>query len=246
MYFKAWFASDIHLISDKDPPAGVFIDFVNSLGRTRPATHLVLLGDIFDFWLGSYSYYAKFKYSRVIQSLLSLKERKIELIYFEGNHDIHIREFFRRRGVICYYEDQILLFGRRKFYLTHGDFINPEEVTYHKYIRWVRGPWAKWIIRILPPYIWWFIGRYLSQKSREKHKSNPYIGEKLKDLFLNYVQLKFKDNKFDFLVSGHIHQRIEWHESKDFRAKKAFNLGSWAEEPKVLFIDDQGYFWDFL
>ncbi|RME15407.1 MAG: hypothetical protein D6797_06660, partial [Bdellovibrio sp.] len=53
----AYFLSDLHLTN---PDAGLYqscLKFLSSLGTQREVTHLFLLGDIFDLWVGKYSYF---------------------------------------------------------------------------------------------------------------------------------------------------------------------------------------------
>lgn len=86
---KAYFISDLH-IKHEDKTKGLkLMEFLKNL--PKDTTHLVLLGDIFDLWIGSHEYFIK-KFSKIIAELKTISDRGVEIHYFEGNHDIHLKK----------------------------------------------------------------------------------------------------------------------------------------------------------
>jgi len=66
-----WLVSDIHLTPQVGPRGVIFLNFLKSLGVTRMATHLVLLGDIFDLWLGDFEEYQTI-YFEYVQEIINV------------------------------------------------------------------------------------------------------------------------------------------------------------------------------
>jgi UDP-2,3-diacylglucosamine hydrolase len=241
-----WFLSDLHIISNEDPKSKILSSFLESLGRNRPATHLFLLGDIFDLWVGSSSFFAD-QYSDVVRSLIKLPKRGIEVIYLEGNHDVHIKSFWSQFGVTVTNQDLRFSFNGLQLHLSHGDFINPKEVNYHQYIRWVRSSQGFILANLLPGKVWWKIGQYASRKSRRhSSKSRPGLKEQLEKDFIEFSKIQHQNAPFDLLIAGHIHCPIDLEFNGGVRPFRAINLGSWYDEPRALCLNEKGTYWDML
>ena len=90
----AWFVSDIHIDSMQDPKARDFLAFLNSLTNERPASHLFLVGDIFDLWVGPHEHFA-LRFQPIVDRIRELVKQGVEVHYFEGNHDLHLRRFWQ-------------------------------------------------------------------------------------------------------------------------------------------------------
>ena len=84
---RAYFISDLHIVSPQDPRTALFIRFLRDVADDGDASHLFLLGDIFDMWLADHAYFVD-RYRAVIDEIVRLKTRGIEIHYFEGNHDL--------------------------------------------------------------------------------------------------------------------------------------------------------------
>ncbi|MDW8190490.1 MAG: UDP-2,3-diacylglucosamine diphosphatase [Pseudobdellovibrionaceae bacterium] len=242
----AWFVSDCHLLAqgEDDRRQKLFLGFLRQLGTAkRPATHLFLLGDIFDMWVGSSLYFYRI-YSCYVDVLAELYARGIHIVYLEGNHDIHVADFWRKRGVEVSQNDRCWMINGKKVYITHGDFINAAETGYHKYIRFVRSPLAKKIIDFFPGYFWFYLGRLLSKRSRrssmQKYLENRQM---LPQIFQAYAKELYQKEKYDFLISGHIHV---WLRTEITPGVWAFNLGSWLDEPGAFCLKESGFYWESL
>ena len=114
---KCIVVSDVHLgteLSDRDR----FIDFIDDLGSD--VDHLVLLGDILDFWRRD-PVGVLLENINVIQKLLSL-EPTINVSYVLGNHDFHLIRFpmsyFGSMFDLNY--DMSLRYGETTYRFIHG------------------------------------------------------------------------------------------------------------------------------
>ncbi len=57
MVLNAYFVSDLHIGSPSDSRARLFLEFLKNLGGGEDASHLFLMGDIFDLWVAAHSYF---------------------------------------------------------------------------------------------------------------------------------------------------------------------------------------------
>lgn len=137
----AWFVSDIHLKSVEERNGKILLRFLRSLLAQEPAqTHLFLLGDIFDLWVGGHQYFAK-KFQPLIEVLSELKKAGTKITFVEGNHDVHIEGFFRDKlGIEVFVEAQYYEIDGVTVRVEHGDLINLEDLTYLKYRSFIRSP----------------------------------------------------------------------------------------------------------
>lgn len=240
--FQAWFVSDLHIKSDQDAKAIKFINWIESLGAETPATHLFLLGDIFDYWLGAKAEYQSY-YPRIIGALSQLVERGVSVMYLEGNHDIHIKDFWQAKNISVYQADQMIKLTNIIIYVSHGDFINGRDLSYHRYIRWARGRWGRRLINCFSVKQWQSLGRWVSERSRRRSSFRAQKDQlQIKTDFMDFAYTCYHKNKFDYIVAGHIHQRI--HQTLEPYRAQAINLGCWSEQGyPVLRINQQGLTW---
>ncbi|MBN2644004.1 MAG: UDP-2,3-diacylglucosamine diphosphatase [Desulfuromonadaceae bacterium] len=163
---KDLFLADAHL---KDPAAPAYrhlLDFLDEQhGQLRT---LVLLGDIFEFWVG-YRSCVFSAYLPVLQRLQRLHEQGTRLVVVEGNHDFHLGPFFRDslQATIIPNRGRLELDGCA-IHLEHGDLINADQ-GYLWLRRFFRSRLARGLIRILPPDVTWHIGEVLGNGSRRRH-----------------------------------------------------------------------------
>lgn len=241
----AWFVSDVHIRDIRDPKYQILVQFIESLNTKRSATHLFLLGDIFDLWIGSGPFFSQ-RYANFVKAIDQALVRGVKVYYLEGNHDIQVTSFWRNRGVLCFQNEQVLEISKKKLFIAHGDFINPNEPGYHRYIRWVRSSKGRALSNLLPGQVWYRIGNFLSNQSRKKSSMNS-VGneEQIKKHFIKYCQLKWNQTQFDICVMGHIHIQIK-EVLPVTNSAQIINLGTWLSEPRVLCLSSQGLTWENL
>jgi UDP-2,3-diacylglucosamine hydrolase len=238
---KAWFVSDIHIKQADDESALLFRKFLYSLGRSRDATHLFLVGDIFDLWVGGSDYF--FSKFRVLADEISyLKDRNIEVHYFEGNHDVHIDQFWKNKGVKVWTGSKLFKLGDWKVVVEHGDFINPNDKVYLRYLEIIRKSPIRFLALNLPGFFWDQIGSYASKKSRKISSKKREVNQDfLRELLRNFAKEKSKKYDFDYIITGHIHVKDEYLFNKaSGRKVHSVNLGSWLQQPVAYCLDDFG------
>jgi len=242
---KVWLLSDLHLKTVNERNGNILLRFLHSLARgEREATHLVMLGDIFDFWVGDHGFYTK-QFQPYIDAVLAVQKAGIKVIYFEGNHDVHVKKFWDSVGIETHVEDEYFQFGKLNVRLSHGDLINPNDHKYLKYREFIRRPLLEKLAHILPARELTMIGKVASRKSRKRSSHyRRHNEDQLIELIRTYAEKCFREKPFDILFTGHMHVRDDWVGNIDGRAFRSVNLGSWFDVPQVFWLTETASDWE--
>ena len=234
---KLVFISDIHLNSGHEPKARALISFLETL-KTDGVTDLFLVGDIFDLWLSHHQYFI-LRYGPVVRAIKKVcEEDKIQVHYFEGNHDLYLKNYWSSFKRLRVYEDShCFQFGDQVIRVEHGDMMNPDDRGY-LFLRWfLRTPALKWLGRSLPGATVGWIGDKASHKSREYTSTAKKIEKsETVELIRKYSERAFEETPYDLMVTGHVHTRDDYQVQQDheFRKGRSVNLGTWLDIPYVF------------
>lgn len=177
-----------------------FLDYIE---KNQPP-QLILLGDIFNLLIGGIKNSVK-ENENIIKRLDELA-LKIEIIYFEGNHDFNLNKIFKNIKII---KNQPILinFNGKNIAISHGDiFLPPITQIALRFLR------LKSIIFILNLLNTIFLNKiYIKICDKQKTKQ---IYKKLKNFktIVNlrtdkYIQFfKKQSNTIDYIIEGHFHQ----------------------------------------
>ena len=235
----AYFVSDIHITAADSPRGRLFLKFLRGLSAGSGTSHLVLLGDIFDLWVADHDYFVN-AYGEIIEELRRLREEGVEIRYFEGNHDLHLRYYWADRlGLIVHPDPAYVDIGDMTVRLEHGDQMDPDDKGY-LFLRWfLRTPPIRWLVCHLPGSVVAGIGDRASAKSRDYTSNTKSISaDAAVGKIRAHAEKVYAEKPFDLLISGHVHVRDDWQsETADFRS---VNLGSWFDAPCYFKIDADG------
>ena len=228
LVFNAYFVSDVHLDSEADSRGHCFLQFLKELEKEKLVTHLFMVGDIFDLWVGDHGYF-KQRYSNIISALVSLKKRGLEIHYFEGNHDLYLSKFWQDElGFIIHEGPEFFQLGPYRVRVEHGDQMDPDDRGY-LFLRWfLRSPPVRFLSLSLPGKVLKWLGERASQQSRKYTSEVKTISkeESLSKLHI-YAEKIFSSDPIDFFISGHIHIRSD----KMIGKTRVLNLGTWLDRP---------------
>lgn len=211
---------------------------MHSLLKSREKVHLFLVGDIFDLWVGDHQYFQD-EFIGIVETLRQLRfEKGFEIYYFEGNHDLHLQEFWQNQMKFNVYTTlQRFEIDGLKLVVEHGDEINREDRGY-LFLRWLlRSKLMTWAAYRLPSSWIKKIGRESAKASRSytsevKTLSQEVLIEKLHA----HARQLYREKEFDFHIHGHVHLRDEFFlESK----AQSINLGTWLDQPGFLEIETE-------
>lgn len=197
---RAIFLADAHLCEPSDPNYQAMLAFLeDQCGKTDM---LVLLGDIFEFWIGKASVVEA--YVPVIDALERMHQQGTKLVYVEGNHDFHLGPVFTDR-LACQVLPEggsIELDGKRVF-LAHGDLANPADKSYRRLRTFLRSGLIRTMLRLAPNSLTMAIaarGSYNSRKSAGERRSRWPAREILRP----YAETILAQG-YQALVTGHYH-----------------------------------------
>lgn len=238
---QAWFISDIHIKDINERSSVVLLRFLHSLiNKERPGTHLIFLGDIFDLWVSDSPVFIR-KYQPLVDAIVTLQRMGVKIIYFEGNHDIHVKHFWQDQLQIPTFDDvQIMKIGPYKIRMEHGDFINPAEVNYLRLRAFLRSR----VMEKLAPYIAGHalesLGNFASRMSRKRSSAQRERNfENLRSMIRSYAEKVANETDFDLILTGHMHVQDDYSFVSGQGEKcRSINLGSWFDGPKALSISD--------
>ncbi len=229
---RAIFLADAHLCKPADTNYRTLLTF---LEEQRGKTDLlVLLGDIFEFWIGKATVVAD--YVPLIDCLERLHHQGTRLVYVEGNHDFHLGPVFTRR-LNC----QVLPDGGcieldgRKIFLAHGDLANPDDIGYRSLRKLLRSRLLQSLIRIAPNTLTMAIANRGSFESR-KNSAERYRRWPARKILQPYVQAILAEG-YQAVVTGHYHQ--PFHEKQGDGEHIA--LGDWITQYSYAVYEDRTF-----
>ncbi|MEA3465807.1 MAG: UDP-2,3-diacylglucosamine diphosphatase [Thermodesulfobacteriota bacterium] len=218
---KDIFIADAHLTDPNDASYRHLIEFLSAQrGQIR---HLILLGDIFEFWVG-YRHCVFSAYLPLLQMLQQLHADGTQIVMVEGNHDFHMGPFFSDtlHSTIISDGDRLHL-DNTCVYLCHGDTLAATP-NYLRLRRFFRSAFARLLIRLLPADTTWKIAETLGNASRKHRQKQPQRNRTLpKQAISQQATLQF-DQGCDAFICGHFHQ--PWHQQQ--QNKHLLVVGNWG------------------
>tara|TARA_A100001011_G_scaffold114527_2_gene121175 strand:+ start:851 stop:1609 length:759 start_codon:yes stop_codon:yes gene_type:complete len=224
---KIYFASDNHLgLPNAEESRVREKHFVSWLDEAqKDAAAIYLLGDLFDFWF-EYKTVVPKGFVRVLGKIAEMSDLGIPIIFFAGNHDLWIRDYFQKElGVTVHHQPITLTVGASRFFIGHGDGLGPNDKGYKTMKKVFTSTFAKWIFRWLHPDWGVRLGQYLSQKSKliSGVEDVKFFGEE-NEWLVAYSKRKLQLEHYDYFVFGHRHLPLEINLSDK---SQYINLGDW-------------------
>ena len=217
--------SDLHIIDYGDEAHKFYNRFISFALSEKPDC-VMLLGDVFDFMVGSKAGFLKDRHW-FFDSINKLLNSGIEVYFFEGNHDFHLEKIFNKavnnNPQFHYLRDSLKLsISNKEFVFMHGDDLDLDKVAYKRWKTVYSSKTFKFIVNNIFPYrfIKW-LGHWASENSRHRSGSK-FDYEKFKDLYRSKVNNYFIANpKADILIAGHTHIKDKY----EFDQKLYVNSG---------------------
>lgn len=223
-----YFASDFHLGLSADLSSQAreekIVRWLDSI--SDDAEEIYLVGDIFDFWF-EYSHVIPKGYSRFLSAIRRLRDAGIPIIFFTGNHDMWMFDYFEKEYQIPVFREPIRRnYGGKDFLIGHGDGLGPGDHRYKLLKKIFANPFCQWLFGWLHPKIGMGIARFWSRKSRLANRDAEHFLGPQKEWLVQYSEEFIrKDPAPDYLIFGHRHLTIDYTLSNG--RSRYINLGEW-------------------
>ena len=221
--------SDIHL-GTYGCHAKELLSYLKSI---NPDT-VILNGDIIDVWQFSKRYWPK-SHMKIIKYIFGWISQGKEIYYITGNHDEIMRKFVDFEiGSFSIKNKVVLELGSKKAWFFHGDVF---DVTM-QHSKWLAklgavGYDTLILINRGVNFISKFLGKgkiSLSKKIKDSVKSAVKFINDFEDTAINIAI----DNKYDFVICGHIHKPAIKKVKNDKGTVTYLNSGDWIENLTAL------------
>lgn len=208
-------------------------ELLNYLKTIEPKV-LILNGDIIDIWQFNKRYFPK-AHMNVIKHITALLSNGTDVHYITGNHDEMLRKFKGfQLGNFKILNKLILTIDDKKAWIFHGDVF---DVTM-KHSKWLAklGGKSYDMLIILNTFINWIskLFGYGKLSLSKKIKNSVKSAVKFIDNFEETASDIAIDNKYDYVICGHIHQP-EIREISNLKGSTTYlNSGDWIENLTAL------------
>ena len=221
---------DVHLAQRRPDVSAAFLLWLDS--RRGEGGTLVLLGDLFDYWVGMPR-----KPSPVIVDVMArlkaLAAGGTRIVFQPGNRDF----LLTRLGDLPLeiWPDLVRTWwGNRRVLLTHGDLLCTADVSYQRWRRFIRSRGALSCIHAIPsPFLRALAGgmRRVSRRAVSA-KAMQTMG-----LDYNAAATWMERAQADVLVAGHVHTGVMHRLEDPERAKLIYVLKDWDPHGAVVVFD---------
>jgi UDP-2,3-diacylglucosamine hydrolase len=198
--------SDVHVKNPHDPADKLLCTFLKH-PLVRSSNYVALLGDIFDLMCGPHDEYLE-KFSHIFDLMHELSQTGVRVMFFEGNHDVHLEQLFKKRWpepkIKLSQTALVEMIEGKTYYFSHGDEHEIDNLSYQKYKKIILSPPLKFVANHLMPYkLLHFLGERASKLSRKKG-SREYVEDVVREKFRLGVKKTTKGD-FNFVLGGHSH-----------------------------------------
>ncbi len=224
---KAYFVSDVHLgapaLKNNKERELAFTDWLNSIKDS--ASHLFLMGDIFDFWF-EYKTVVPRGFVRTLGKIAEIADSGVEVHFFTGNHDVWVFDYLPNEIGMSLHRDEYKteLMGK-KFYLAHGDGLDPTDKGYLFLKKIFTSKTLQWMFARIHPNFSLSFGHRWSKHSRI---SKGIVGEGFRGIenegMFIFAESVLQNEPFDYFVFGHRHAMVD---SPIGENSRYINLGDW-------------------
>lgn len=196
--------ADSHL-SGPGGPAGPLIAQLEAL-PAQGCSRLVLLGDIFQAWIGTPRFETP-DITAVVAALRALRRQGLRIDYVEGN-----RDFFLKGSPYADAFDQVVLevafeAGGTRYLAVHGDGLNERDWQYRFWRRLSKSPPVRFAVSNIPRGL-----AHRMVRSTEQRLSQTNFKHKVRlpeEAIRGYAERRLAEGH-DVLLLGHFHEPRVW------------------------------------
>lgn len=227
----------VELIVISDTHLGTFgshaKELLHYLSSVKPRI-LVLNGDIIDIWQFQKSYFPK-AHLRVIRKIIGMASKGTKVYYITGNHDELLRKFSNTvMGNFSITDKLVLELDDKKAWIFHGDVFDVS-VQHSKWIAKLGGLGYDYLI-LLNRLVNWILNKFGKEPYSFSKKIKASVKKAVKHIsdFENTATELAIENKYDYVICGHIHEPKIMERSNRNGSTLYLNSGDWVENLTAL------------
>ncbi|MDR6969371.1 UDP-2,3-diacylglucosamine pyrophosphatase LpxH [Flavobacterium arsenatis] len=203
------------------------------LNSIKPKT-LVLNGDIIDIWQFRKSYFPK-SHLKVVKKLIDFASKGTKVYYITGNHDEMLRKFSdAHMGNFSVVDKLVLELDEKKAWIFHGDVFDAS-VQHSKWIAKLGG-WGYDYLILMNRFANWCLNKLGKDPYSFSKKIKASVKKAVKhisDFETTATDLAI-ENKYDYVVCGHIHEPKMIRKENKNGETMYLNSGDWIENLTAL------------
>jgi UDP-2,3-diacylglucosamine pyrophosphatase LpxH len=196
--------ADAHVGGPGGPVEPLLAQLVE-IAERRPE-RLVLLGDLFQVWVG-YPQYETAEIRRLLQAVGVVRATGVPVHYIEGNRDFFLADGAARAAFDSIGTERAFTTGGVRYLAVHGDGLNDRDRQYLAW-RWLsKSALSRAVIRRLPARA---VGRFVASTERKLTGTN--FKHKIRvpeEAIRRYGERRLAEGH-DVLLLGHFHQARTW------------------------------------
>lgn len=223
---KIYFASDFHLGAPNANSSlereKIIVEWLESI--EDKASHIFLLGDIFDFWF-EYKHTIPKGFRIFLSKISDLREKGIPIYFFTGNHDMWMFDYFPKEyDIPIFRKNQVLQIAGNKLLIGHGDGLGPGDYFYKFLKAFFANKICQFLFEWIHPNLGMGLAHFWSSRSRIANNKKQDTFHEEKEHLLIFCKEVLKEEHFDYFIFGHRHLPL------DIKLKKSryLNLGEWV------------------
>ena len=195
---------------------------------------LILNGDIVDIWQFRKSYFPK-SHLKVIKKIIDFAQKGTKVYYLTGNHDEMLRKFSDSNiGNFSILDKLVLELDSKKAWVFHGDVF---DASVH-YTKWIAklGSYGYDYLILMNRFVNWCLNKMGKEPYSFSKKIKASVKKAIK--FISDFEITATDlaieNKYDYVICGHIHEPKIIRKTNKFGTTMYLNSGDWIENLTAL------------
>lgn len=225
------FVGDVHLDAG-DPALPDFLSFLDGLATC--CERLVLMGDLFNLWLGDPAV-EQAHHTAVVRRLERLRDGGLVVRYLEGNRDYRIADGYTGRAFddagIRGIEER---YGGKRLFAVHGDLVNRADRQYRAWRAFSRSSLVWALSGLLPRRARAGLAARLERRMR---RSNLAFKRSFPESDVRDYAAGPLSRGFDAVVLGHFHLERQLEVPP---VGRVFVLPEWKESRRHLEVTADG------
>ena len=230
MHASAILISDLHLTPSMPRTATRFFEFLEKEARAYEA--LIILGDLFEFWVGDDAKARSPFHQQVALAIKAVSQAGTKVYFMPGNRDFLLGQQYAQKSQMTILKDpEVMVIADQPWLLTHGDALCTADSNYQMFRRVVRCPLVQKLFLLLPTFFRIQIASSLRSKSTAKYqrtqKFTPEVNQVKGDVTLSATASLVASLDCQKMIHGHTHRPRYHQESSGGRSWERWVLSDW-------------------